>query len=94
MAATTHSVTVATSCSILSPHISLQRIRIQNTFNYNNTCHFPIASPVTVSVSHQFSPIVFSGKSPRHSTAVFSASSTDDSHIASQDLAVLLEVDG
>ncbi|PNX70289.1 hypothetical protein L195_g057243 [Trifolium pratense] len=101
MAATTHSVTVATSCSILSPHISLlQRIRIPNTFNYNNnnnnnnTCHFPIASPVTVSVSHQFSPFVFPGKSPRHSTAVFSASSTDDSHIDSQDLAVLLEVDG
>ncbi|WJX27479.1 hypothetical protein P8452_16291 [Trifolium repens] len=98
MAATTHSVTVATSCSILSPHISLQRIRIPNTFNYNNTCHFPIASPVTVSVSvsvsHRFSPIVFPGKSPRHSTAVFSASSTDDSHIDSQDLAVLLEVDG
>ncbi|PNX77575.1 hypothetical protein L195_g033543, partial [Trifolium pratense] len=50
--------------------------------------------PVTVSVSHQFSPFVFPGKSPRHSTAVFSASSTDDSHIDSQDLAVLLEVDG
>ncbi|GAU50052.1 hypothetical protein TSUD_408480 [Trifolium subterraneum] len=96
MAATTHSVTVATSCSILSPRISLQRIRIPNTFNYNNnTCHFPIASPVTVSVSHQFSPFLFPGKSPRHSTtAVFSASSTDDNHIASQDLAVLLEVDG
>ncbi|CAI8600653.1 unnamed protein product [Vicia faba] len=41
-------------------------------------------------VSHQFSPFDF----PGHTTAVIAASSTDDSGIPSQDLAVLLEVDG
>ncbi|KAL5082711.1 hypothetical protein RYX36_011132, partial [Vicia faba] len=43
-----------------------------------------------VTVSHQFSPFDF----PGHTTAVIAASSTDDSGIPSQDLAVLLEVDG
>ncbi|KAL5059235.1 hypothetical protein RYX36_030839 [Vicia faba] len=59
------------------------------TFNYNHACKFP--KPTTnVTVSHQFSPFDF----PGHTTAVIAASSTDDSGIPSQDLAVLLEVDG
>ncbi|XP_058752542.1 CBBY-like protein isoform X1 [Vicia villosa] len=91
--ATTATQSLTTSCSILSPHISLQRIRIPRIFNYNNTCNFPKAT-TNVTVSHQFSPFHFPGKSPRHTTAVIAASSADDSGTTSQDLAVLLEVDG
>ncbi|XP_004486444.1 CBBY-like protein [Cicer arietinum] len=92
MATTTTTHSVAGSCSILSPRIYLQRIRIPRTFSYKNTCYFPIATNVTV--SNQLSPFDFPGKSPRHTTAVFSASSTDDFHSPSEDFAVLLEVDG
>ncbi|CAI8606942.1 unnamed protein product [Vicia faba] len=52
-------------------------------------CKFPKPT-ANVTVSHQFSPFDF----PGHTTAVIAASSTDDSGIPSQDLAVLLEVDG
>lgn len=75
---------LATSCS------TIQRIRIQRTFNYNNnTRYFP-----NVTVSHRFPSFVFPGKSPRRAIAVFSVADDDDSHITSNDLAVLLEVDG
>ncbi|CAK8531169.1 unnamed protein product [Lathyrus sativus] len=86
-------VTMASSCSILSPHIALQRIRIPRIFNYNYTCNFPKAT-TTVTVSHQFSSFGFPGKSPRDTTAVIATSSTDDSGVTSQDLAVFLEVHG
>ncbi|CAI8590432.1 unnamed protein product [Vicia faba] len=87
--ATAATQSLASSCSILSPHKTLQRIRMPRTFNYNYACKFPKPT-ANVTVSHQFSPFDF----PSHTTAVIAASSTDDSGIPSQDLAVLLEVDG
>ncbi|XP_050873093.1 CBBY-like protein isoform X3 [Lathyrus oleraceus] len=91
MATTTQSL--ASSCSILSPHIALQRIRIPRAFNFIHTSNFPKAT-TNVTVSHQFSSFGFPGKSPRDTTAIIAASSTDDSGVTSQDLAVFLEVHG
>ncbi|KAJ1420930.1 Phosphoglycolate phosphatase-like, domain 2 [Sesbania bispinosa] len=73
------------ACSIL-PTNTLRRIPLPRTHN-NNTCYLPHAT-----VSHKFSPFDFPGKSSR--LTAFSASSDEHGHTSSEDLAVLLEVDG
>ncbi|KAJ1414421.1 Phosphoglycolate phosphatase-like, domain 2 [Sesbania bispinosa] len=73
------------ACSIL-PTNTLRRIPLPRTHN-NNTCYLPHAT-----VSHKLSPFDFPGKSSR--LTAFSASSDEHGHTSSQDLAVLLEVDG